>query len=247
MTTRLEDGHDGQDDWNNRKNRKNRDDQKDWSDRNDRNDLNDGTRWDGHDGSYGPGERERERERDHGQANGNGNVNDEPGFERDDEDPLLVVLRPGADFLGPPPGRYREIRRAASRRRLLRTAAGAAATAAAAALIALPLHWAAPAQPSRPTAPLAPAPSDSPPPTSPPGPAPSDATRDPRESDVRPSPERTERQDATPSAPASGREVRPTNDAPETERWESERESLEGRDSVATPTAERGADAATGR
>ncbi|MDX3323064.1 hypothetical protein PV415_39950, partial [Streptomyces sp. ME03-5684b] len=63
---------------------------------------------------------------------------DEPGSDRDD--PLLVVLRPGADFLGPPPGRYEAIRRAASRRRLLRAAAGAAATAAAAALIALPLN-----------------------------------------------------------------------------------------------------------
>ncbi|MFL9659491.1 hypothetical protein ACJ7VE_38020, partial [Streptomyces sp. PB17] len=68
---------------------------------------------------------------------------DEPGPGRDGDDPLLVVLRPGADFLGPPPGRYEAIRRAASRRRLLRAAAGAAATAAAAALIALPLHWAA--------------------------------------------------------------------------------------------------------
>ncbi|MGW1635182.1 hypothetical protein ACWCPU_38665, partial [Streptomyces anthocyanicus] len=43
---------------------------------------------------------------------------DESGSDRDD--PLLVVLRPGADFLGPPPGRYEAIRRAASRRRLLR-------------------------------------------------------------------------------------------------------------------------------
>ncbi|CAL9528407.1 hypothetical protein [Streptomyces sp. enrichment culture] len=221
MTTRLEDGHDGQDDRNNRNNRNNRNDR---NGENDRNNRNDGARWDGHDRSYGPGVRDR-----------------------DEEDPLLVVLRPGADFLGPPPGRYREIRRAASRRRLLRTAAGAAATAAAAALIALPLHWAAPAQPSRPTAPLAPAPSDSAPTTSAPSPAPSDRTRDPRESEVRPSPERTVRQDATPSAPASEREARPTNDAPETERWESERESLDGRDSVATPKAERGASAATDR
>ncbi|NEC70119.1 hypothetical protein G3I25_00625, partial [Streptomyces rochei] len=49
---------------------------------------------------------------------------DDPGFARDDADPLLVVLRPGADYLGPPPGRYEAIRRAASRRRLLRAAVG---------------------------------------------------------------------------------------------------------------------------
>ncbi|MYS52208.1 hypothetical protein GTW46_19415, partial [Streptomyces sp. SID6013] len=52
---------------------------------------------------------------------------DEPGFGPDGDDPLLVLLRPGADFLGPPPGRYEAIRRRASRRRLLRAAAGAAA------------------------------------------------------------------------------------------------------------------------
>ncbi|MYR46134.1 hypothetical protein GTW67_29825, partial [Streptomyces sp. SID5910] len=49
----------------------------------------------------------------------------------DPHDPLLVVLRPGPDYLGPPPGRYEAIRRSASRRRLLRAAAGAAATCAA--------------------------------------------------------------------------------------------------------------------
>ncbi|EHN77883.1 hypothetical protein SMCF_2586, partial [Streptomyces coelicoflavus ZG0656] len=46
----------------------------------------------------------------------------EPGFAREGDDPLLVVLRPDAEFLGPPPGRYEAIRRAASRRRLLRAA-----------------------------------------------------------------------------------------------------------------------------
>ncbi|MER6848030.1 hypothetical protein ABT333_09575, partial [Streptomyces flaveolus] len=51
----------------------------------------------------------------------------EPAYD-DPHDPLLVVLRPGSDFLGPPPGRYEAIRRAASRRRLLRAAAGAAVT-----------------------------------------------------------------------------------------------------------------------
>lgn len=109
---------------------------------------------------------------------------DGPGSGPDGDDPLLVVLRPDADFLGPPPGRYEAIRRAASRRRLLRAAAGAAATAAAAALIALPLHWAAPAAPTRPAPPLAPAPVD-PAPQATPSPAPpspvppSDSTRAP--------------------------------------------------------------------
>ncbi|MFJ4329572.1 MULTISPECIES: hypothetical protein [unclassified Streptomyces] len=104
---------------------------------------------------------------------------DEPGSGPDGDDPLLVVLRPGADFLGPPPGRYEAIRRAASRRRLLRAVAGAAATAAAAALIALPLRWAVPTEPTRPAPPLAPAPADPTPQASPSPAPPSDATRAP--------------------------------------------------------------------
>ncbi|MFJ8788514.1 hypothetical protein [Streptomyces sp. NPDC102462] len=86
------------------------------------------------------------------------------------DDPLLVVLRPPADHLGPPPGRYEAIRRAAARRKLLRAAAGAGLTCAVAALVALPLHLSAPAAPARPAVPLAPPPPTAPPasPTSPP-------------------------------------------------------------------------------
>ncbi|MGC3002009.1 hypothetical protein ACPF8X_27450, partial [Streptomyces sp. G35A] len=58
-------------------------------------------------------------------------LENDPEFGREDDDPLLIVLRPDAGHLGPPPGRYEAIRRAASRRRLLRAATGAAATAAA--------------------------------------------------------------------------------------------------------------------
>ncbi|MER6540746.1 hypothetical protein ABT215_44845, partial [Streptomyces sp900105755] len=52
---------------------------------------------------------------------------DEPEFDGPD-DPLAVILRPPAAHLGPPPGRYEQIRRAAGRRRLVRTAAGAGVT-----------------------------------------------------------------------------------------------------------------------
>jgi hypothetical protein len=78
------------------------------------------------------------------------------GPESEPDDPLAVILRPPAGHLGPPPGRYEEIRRTAHRRRLLRTATGAALTCAVAALIALPLHLTA-SQPARsPVVPLAP-------------------------------------------------------------------------------------------
>ncbi|MFF7468559.1 hypothetical protein [Streptomyces sp. NPDC008092] len=80
---------------------------------------------------------------------------DEPGFDGTD-DPLAVVLRPPAAHLGPPPGRYEEIRRAASRRRLVRAAAGAGATCAVAVCVALSLHVTAPAAPVSPRLPLAP-------------------------------------------------------------------------------------------
>ncbi|MCQ8834300.1 hypothetical protein NQU54_35920 [Streptomyces samsunensis] len=72
------------------------------------------------------------------------------------EDPLAVILRPTSDHLGPPPGRYEAIRRAAARRKLLRTAAGVGVSCAVAALIALPLRMTAPETPARPTVPLAP-------------------------------------------------------------------------------------------
>ncbi|MFJ8487174.1 hypothetical protein ACIRBZ_02130 [Streptomyces sp. NPDC094038] len=82
-------------------------------------------------------------------------LDDEPGFDGPD-DPLAVILRPPAAHLGPPPGRYAEIRRAASRRRLVRTAAGAGVTCAVAACVALSLHLTAPAAPASPQVPLAP-------------------------------------------------------------------------------------------
>ncbi|GAA0925074.1 MULTISPECIES: hypothetical protein [Streptomyces violaceusniger group] len=80
------------------------------------------------------------------------------GPEREPDDPLAVILRPPSDYLGPPPGRYEAIRRAATRRKLLRTAAGVGASCAVAALLALPLRAAAPEPPARPTVPLAPPP-----------------------------------------------------------------------------------------
>ncbi|GAA1273138.1 hypothetical protein [Streptomyces javensis] len=80
------------------------------------------------------------------------------GPEREPDDPLAVILRPPSDHLGPPPGRYEAIRRAATRRKLLRTAAGVGVSCAVAALIALPLRQSAPEPPARPTVPLAPPP-----------------------------------------------------------------------------------------
>ncbi|MER7834807.1 hypothetical protein ABTY98_02560 [Streptomyces sp. NPDC096040] len=79
----------------------------------------------------------------------------EPEFDGPD-DPLAVVLRPPTAYLGPPPGRYEEIRRAANRRRLVRTAAGAGVTCAVALLVALPMHLTAPSVPTSPRVPLAP-------------------------------------------------------------------------------------------
>lgn len=82
-----------------------------------------------------------------------------PDFEPDD--PLSVILRPPSDRLGPPPGRYQAIRRAAARRRLLRTAAGVGASCAVAALVVLPLRLAAHEAPASPSVPLAPPPASS--------------------------------------------------------------------------------------
>ncbi|MFJ9347560.1 hypothetical protein [Streptomyces sp. NPDC101237] len=82
-------------------------------------------------------------------------LDEEPEFDGPD-DPLTVVLRPPAAYLGPPAGRYEEIRRAAGRRRLLRVAAGAGATCAVGLLIALPMRLTAPSAPVTPQVPLAP-------------------------------------------------------------------------------------------
>ncbi|MEW2301032.1 hypothetical protein AB0958_13830 [Streptomyces sp. NPDC006655] len=140
---------------------------------------------------------------------------DEPEFGGPD-DPLTVILRPPAAHLGPPPGRYEEIRRAAGRRRLVRTAAGAGVTCAVAAFVAMSLHLGAPAAPTTPRDPLAP-PDVSPtaprqPRTSPtpvaPRPSPSVAPtrgRTPPE----PTPTRPTRDDVT-GSPASGRSANPT-------------------------------------
>ncbi|WP_234482736.1 hypothetical protein [Streptomyces sp. MBT49] len=102
----------------------------------------------------------------------------------DPDDPLTVILRPAPGHLGPPPGRYEEIRRGAARRRLVRTAAGAGAACAVAALaVLLPLHLTAADGPARPTVPLAPPPATGTPSTLPPSssPSPVPATGDPVE------------------------------------------------------------------
>jgi hypothetical protein len=85
------------------------------------------------------------------------------GPDLDPDDPLAVILRPASGHLGPPPGRYEEIRRGASRRRLLRAAAGVGATCAVAALaVLLPLRLTASDAPAGPAVPLAPPPATSP-------------------------------------------------------------------------------------
>jgi hypothetical protein len=81
------------------------------------------------------------------------------GPDLDPDDPLTVILRPAPGHLGPPPGRYEEIRRGAARRRVLRAAAGVGATCAVAALaVLLPLRLTASDAPARPAVPLAPPP-----------------------------------------------------------------------------------------
>ncbi|MBV1938409.1 hypothetical protein [Streptomyces sp. BV286] len=84
------------------------------------------------------------------------------GPEFDPDDPLAVIMRPTTDYLGPPAGRFEEIRRGAVRRRMLRVAAGAGLLCAVTALVALPLRFAGPDTPVSPQVPLAPAPTSSP-------------------------------------------------------------------------------------
>ncbi|OQR59802.1 hypothetical protein B6E66_33285 [Streptomyces maremycinicus] len=107
------------------------------------------------------------------------------GPELDPDDPLTVLLGPAPGHLGPPPGRYEEIRRGAVRRRLLRTVATVGATCGIAALaVLLPLHLTGADAPARPTVPLAPpsvnGPSTVSPPV-PPTPSPAPATERPTE------------------------------------------------------------------
>ncbi len=97
---------------------------------------------------------------------------DDDGPEFDPDDPLAVILRPNADYLGPPVGRYEAVRRRASRRRLLRTSAGVGVGLACAVgvLVALPFGATVSDAPTSPTVPLAPprvsgAPSSTPTPT----------------------------------------------------------------------------------
>ncbi|WP_030944811.1 hypothetical protein, partial [Streptomyces sp. NRRL S-646] len=118
------------------------------------------------------------------------------GPDFDPDDPLTVLLRPPAEYLGAPPGRYEEIRRGASRRRLLRAAAGAALTCGVAALVVLPLHLTASNGPASPAVPLAPPPASSPSTLPPSTTAPAPVTPAPSTIPNRPSAPRT----AEPSA-----------------------------------------------
>ncbi|WP_128433901.1 hypothetical protein [Streptomyces cyaneus] len=83
---------------------------------------------------------------------------DADGTELSPDDPLAVILRPSSDYLAPPAGSYRAIRRRASRRRLVRTAIGAGVTCAVAVLVALPLQLGTSEGPTSPAPPLAPPP-----------------------------------------------------------------------------------------
>ncbi|MFE6823944.1 hypothetical protein [Streptomyces sp. NPDC057690] len=134
------------------------------------------------------------------------------GPDLDPDDPLTVILGPVPGHLGPPPGRYEEIRRGAVRRRLLRTAAGVGATCGIAALaVLLPLHLTASDAPPRPAVPLAP-PSVSGPPAVPPSslrpsPSPVPDTERPTEGVATPAPDpRTSTAPVGTAAPTPGRD-----------------------------------------
>ncbi|MFC8390504.1 hypothetical protein [Streptomyces sp. NPDC057238] len=120
---------------------------------------------------------------------------DGPEFEPDD--PLAVILRPTSDYLGPPPGRYEQIRRGAARRRLVRAAVGAGLTCAVAVLVVLPLQSSTPGDPVSPSVPLAPPPVSSPSATPTPSVSPEPAEAHP-----------------TPRAPTDGSETPVTEVAP---------------------------------
>jgi hypothetical protein len=123
------------------------------------------------------------------------------GPDFDPDDPLTVLLRPPAEHLGAPPGRYEEIRRGASRRRLLRAAAGAALTCGVAALVVLPLHLTASDGPASPAVPLAPPPASSPSTLPPSTTAPAPVT---------PAPSATPSPSTVPNRPAAPRTAEPS-------------------------------------
>ncbi|MEV7385558.1 MULTISPECIES: hypothetical protein [unclassified Streptomyces] len=140
---------------------------------------------------------------------------DEPEFDGPD-DPLAVILRPPTAHLGPPPGRYQEIRRAASRRRLVRAAAGAGVTCAVAVLVALPLHLAGSTAPATPRVPLAP-PAASPAvphrPSASPAPASPSPSAAPTRGDTSQAPTRgTSPRSMAPSSPPSAVRATPSED-----------------------------------
>ncbi|MEV7320498.1 hypothetical protein [Streptomyces sp. NPDC093970] len=120
------------------------------------------------------------------------------------DDPLTVVLRPPAAFLGPPPGRYEEIRRAAGRRRLVRVAAGAGVTCAVALLVALPAQLATPSAPVAPQVPLAP------PAVSPTAPAPHRTPSSPAPRDPSPRPSTTPEPNRRTQVPTRGASTDPS-------------------------------------
>ncbi|MCD9876766.1 hypothetical protein [Streptomyces guryensis] len=125
------------------------------------------------------------------------------GPDFDPDDPLTVLLRPPAEYLGAPVGRYQEIRRGASRRRLLRAAAGAALTCGVAALVVLPLHLTASGGPASPAVPLAPPPASSPATLPPPTTAPAPVTPAPSASPT-PSTTPTRAPGSRPARPSAG-------------------------------------------
>nr|WP_240982986.1 hypothetical protein [Streptomyces sp. S3(2020)] len=116
----------------------------------------------------------------------------------DPDDPLTILLRPPADHLGPPPGRYEAIRSGATRRRLGRAAAGAAVVCGLAAAVLLPLRLTASEAPATPTVPLAPPPASSGPSAGPPSTVPPTAV-----------PSSSGRPSAVPSEPATSVPVSP--------------------------------------
>ncbi|MFD7935558.1 hypothetical protein ACFV4T_13705 [Streptomyces sp. NPDC059755] len=158
------------------------------------------------------------------------------GPDLDPDDPLTVILGPVPGHLGPPPGRYEEIRRGAVRRRLLRTAAGVGATCGIAALaVLLPLRLTASDAPPRPAVPLAP-PSVSRPPTAPPSslpPSPVPDTERPTEGAPTPAPDpRTSTAPVGTAVPTMGSDDRSESPEPTT----ASEPSTSGTSSAARPT-----------